>query len=59
MTKEELIKYCERQIAVNKMYPGAFQKRTILEYTLFLKLLKGQSVNDIFDEKGEYINDEN
>lgn len=59
-TKEELIKHCERQIQRNTgLYSSNFSKKIIFEHKVFLELLKGKSINEIFDEKGEYINDEN
>lgn len=54
-TKEELIKHCEKQIALNKGLPTRFSEKTMNEYKIFLELLKGRNINEIFDEKGEYI----
>lgn len=55
-TKEELIKHCERQIQRNTgLYPSNFSKKIIFEHKVFLELLKGKNINEIFDEKGEYI----
>ena len=56
ITKEELIKHCERQIQRNTgLYSSNFSKKIIFEHKVFLELLKGKSINEIFDEKGEYI----
>ena len=56
MTREELIKHCERQIQRNTgLYYSNFSKKIILEHKVFLELLKGRSINEIFDENGEYI----
>ena len=55
ITKEELIKHCERQITLNRAYPSYFSEFRILEHKVFLELLKGSSINEVFDEKGEYI----
>ena len=56
ITKEELIKHCERQIQRNTgLYSSNFSKKIIFEHKVFLELLKGRSINEIFDEKGEYI----
>ena len=55
MTKEELIKHCERQITLNRAYSSYFSQKVILEHRVFLELLKGRSINEIFDENGEYI----
>lgn len=55
-TKEELIKHCERQIQRNtELYSSNFSKKIIFEHKVFLELLKGRNINEIFDEKGEYI----
>lgn len=55
-TKEELIEHCERQIQRNTgLYSSNFSKKIIFEHKVFLELLKGKSINEIFDEKGEYI----
>ena len=59
MTKEELIRHCERQIRFNKMYSRSCAKKILIEHKIFLELLQGRNVNDMFDVKGEYINDEN
>lgn len=59
MTKEELIRHCERKIRLNKMYTCACAKKILIEHKIFLELLQGRNINDMFDEKGEYINDEN
>ena len=56
ITKEELIKHCERQIQRNtELYYSNFSKKIILEHKVFLELLKGRSINEIFDENGGYI----
>lgn len=55
MTKERLIKHCEKQIALNKIYLGDFSNQVILEHKVFLELLKGRNINEIFNENGEYI----
>ena len=57
MTKEELIRHCERKISLNKTY--SCSKKILIEHKIFLELLQGRNINDMFDEKGEYINDEN
>ena len=59
MTKEDLIRHCERSIMLNKMRPNSCAKKILIEHKIFLELLQGRNVNDMFDEKGEYINDEN
>ena len=58
MTKEELIRHCERKIRLNKMYSCSCAKKILIEHKIFLELLQGRNINDMFDEKGEY-NDEN
>ena len=55
MTKERLIKHCEKQIALNKMYLGDFSSQVILEHKVFLELLKGRNINEIFNKNGECI----
>lgn len=55
MTKERLIKHCEKQIALNKIYLGDFSNQVVLEHKVFLELLKGRNINEIFNENGEYI----
>lgn len=56
ITREELIEHCERQIQRNTgLYSSNFSKKIIFEHKVFLELLKGMSINEIFDEKGEYI----
>lgn len=59
MTKEELIRHCERRIRLYKMCSRSSAKKILIEHKIFLELLQGRNVNDMFDEKGEYINDEN
>ena len=59
MKKEELIRHCEQQIRLNKMYSCSCAKKIFIEHKIFLELLQGRNVNDMFDEKGEYINEEN
>ena len=54
-TKEELIRHCEKQIALYKNSPTRFSERIMNEHKIFLELLKGRNINEIFDEKGEYI----
>lgn len=34
-------------------------EKIFIEHKIFLELLQGRNVNDMFDEKGEYINDGN
>lgn len=58
MTKEELIRHCEQRIRLNKMYSCSCAKKILIEHKIFLELLQGRNINDMFDEKGEYINDE-
>lgn len=55
ITKEKLIKHCEKQIMLNRMHLGDFSKKVVLEHEIFLELLKGRNINEIFDEKGECI----
>lgn len=55
MTKERLIKHCEKQIALNKMHLDDFSNKVILEHEVFLELLKGRNINEIFNENGECI----
>ena len=59
MTKQELIKHCEKQISLNTRLPLSGSIKLISEHKIFLELLQGRNINDMFDEKGEYINDEN
>ena len=58
MTKEDLIKHCEWQIELNTMSSRSCAEKILIEHKIFLELLQGRNVNDMFDEKGEYINDE-
>ena len=59
ITKEELIKHCERQIQRNTgLYSSNFSKKIIFEHKVFLELLKGKSINEIFNEYGEYVNND-
>ena len=57
MKKENLIRHCERMIDRYETTPAGLH--IYLEHKIFLELLTGRDVNDMFDEKGEYINDEN
>ena len=41
------------------MYSCSCAKKILIEHKIFLELLQGRNVNDMFDDKGEYINDEN
>ena len=34
-------------------------EKILIEHKIFLELLQGRNINDMFNEKGEYINDEN
>lgn len=54
MTKQELIKHCERQITLNKRLPLTHSREFIIEHTILLELLQGRNVNEMFNEKGEY-----
>ena len=54
MKKEELIRHCERQIGLNKMSSRSCAEKILIEHKIFLELLQGRNVNDMF---GEYIND--
>lgn len=55
ITREELIEHCERQITLNRAYPSYFSKKVILEHKVFLELLRGKRINEVFDWNGEYI----
>ena len=57
MKKEDLIRHCEQRIRLNKMYPCSCANKILIEHKIFLELLQGRNVNDMFNEKGEYIND--
>ena len=59
MKKEEWIRHCERQIMLHKMRSCSGAKKILIEHKVLLELLQGRSLNDMFDEKGEYINNEN
>ena len=59
MIKEDLIRHCERQIRLCKISSSSCDKKILIEHKIFLELLQGRNVNDMFDVKGEYINDEN
>ena len=59
MKKEELIRHCEQRIRINKKYSCSCSKKILIEQKIFLELLQGRNINDMFDEKVEYINDEN
>lgn len=54
MTKQELIKHCERQISLNTRLPLSSSRKLLIEHTILLELLKGRDVNEMFDENGEY-----
>lgn len=55
MTKQELIKHCERQITLNKRLPLTHSREFIIEHTILLELLQGRDVNEMFNEKDEYL----
>lgn len=54
MTKQELIKHCERQISLNTRLPLSSSRKLLIEHKILLELLKGRDVNEMFNEKGEY-----
>ena len=54
MTKQELIKHCEKQISINTRLPLSSSRKLLIEHTILLELLKGRDVNEMFDENGEY-----
>ena len=39
------------------MYSYSCADKILIEHKIFLELLQGRNVNDMFNEKGEYIND--
>ena len=53
--EKAILKFIEKQIALNKIYLGDFSNQVILEHKVFLELLKGRNINEIFNENGEYI----
>lgn len=54
MTKQELIKHCERQISINTRLPLSSSGKLLIEHKILLELLQGRDVNEMFNEKGEY-----
>ena len=54
MTKQELIKQCERQISLNTRLPLSGSRKLIIYHKIFLELLRGRDVNEMFNENGEY-----
>ena len=54
LTKQELIKHCEKQISLNTRLPLSSSRKLLIEHTILLELLKGRDVNEMFDENGEY-----
>lgn len=54
MTKQELIKHCERQISLNTRLPLSSSRKLLIEHKILLELLKGRDVNEMFNENGEY-----
>ena len=55
MTKQELIKHCERQIKRHTNLPYPHSDLVLLEHKIFLELLQGCNVNEMFNEKDEYL----
>lgn len=55
MTKQELIKHCERQIERHTNLPYPHSDLVLLEHKIFLELLQGRDVNEMFNEKDEYL----
>lgn len=52
--KDYLIRHCEKMIDRYK-----FRNDNIyLEHKIFLELLTGKNVNEMFDKNGEYVNNE-
>ena len=54
MTKQELIKHCEKQISLNTRLPLSSSRKLLIEHTILLELLQGRDVNEMFNENGEY-----
>ena len=54
MTKQELIKHCEKQISINTRLPLSSSRKLLIEHTILLELLQGRDVNEMFNENGEY-----
>ena len=54
MTKQDLIKHCERQIKRHANLPYPHSDLVLLEHKIFLELLQGRDVNEMFNENGEY-----
>ena len=52
--KDDLIKHCEKMIDRYKfIYDNIY-----LEHKIFLELLTGKNVNEMFDKNDEYIDNE-
>ena len=55
MTKIELMEHCVRMIKKHSKLPFKHSDKILFEHSVFLALLEGYNVNDMFDIKGEYI----
>ena len=55
MTKQDLIKHCERQISINTRLPLSSSGKLLIEHKILLELLQGRNVNEMFNEKDEYL----
>ena len=54
--KDDLIRHCKRMTDRYKFIPNRLD--LYLEHKIFLELLTGKNVNEMFDNNGEYIDNE-
>ena len=54
MTKQELIKHCEKQISLNTRLPLSSSRKRLIEHKILLELLQGRDIDEMFNENGEY-----
>ena len=54
--KHDLIRHCERMVDKYESIPDGLYR--YLEHKIFLELLTGRDVNEMFDKDDEYIDNE-
>ena len=56
MNRKDLIRHCERMMDKYESIPDGLYR--YLEHKIFLELLTGRDVNEMFDKNDEYIDNE-
>lgn len=54
-TKYELMEHCIRMIKKHSNLSYKYSDNILFEHSIFLALLEGRNVNDMFDINGNYL----